>query len=93
MTSSTRMYSAAARSSARRPGMSHAVAFRARVADTGVQGVDIVKIDEHDRIATLTVMLRPVAALNALTNAVKTHFSGGPPGPAAGEPMSASKEQ
>jgi hypothetical protein len=39
----------------------------ARVGDHGLRGVDLIEIDESaDRIATFTVMARPVAALMAL---------------------------
>jgi SnoaL-like domain len=40
--------------------------FEARVGDQRLRGVDLVELDEHDRIKTFTVMARPMAALMAL---------------------------
>lgn len=41
--------------------------FKARIGDQTLHGVDLVEIDESlDRIATFTVMARPIAALTAL---------------------------
>jgi len=45
----------------------YGLVFEARVGDHGLRGIDLVEIDESlDRIATFTVMARPVAALMAL---------------------------
>jgi limonene-1,2-epoxide hydrolase len=45
----------------------YGLVFEARVGDRGLRGVDLIEIDESaDRIATFTVMARPVAALMAL---------------------------
>jgi hypothetical protein len=40
--------------------------YEARVGEQTLSGVDLVAIDEHDRIATFTVLARPFAALMAL---------------------------
>lgn len=40
--------------------------FEARVGKQTLHGVDLVELDEHDRIGTFTVMARPMAALMAL---------------------------
>lgn len=40
--------------------------FEAKVGDATLGGVDLVEIDEHDRISTFKVAARPVSALMAL---------------------------
>lgn len=40
--------------------------FEATVGDATLSGVDLVKIDEHDRISTFAVAARPMATLMAL---------------------------
>lgn len=40
--------------------------FEARIGDARLQGVDLIEIDEADRITTFTVQARPVSALMAL---------------------------
>jgi hypothetical protein len=40
--------------------------FEATVGDATLSGVDLVEIDEHDRISTFKVAARPMAALMAL---------------------------
>lgn len=40
--------------------------FEAQVGQETLQGVDLVELDEDDRICTFTVMARPVTALMAL---------------------------
>ena len=40
--------------------------FEARVGDRQLQGVDILRFDDDDRIAELTVMVRPMSGMNAL---------------------------
>ena len=42
------------------------LAFEARIGDAALQGVDLLDLDEHDRIKTFTVMARPVGSLMAL---------------------------
>lgn len=45
----------------------YALVFEARVGDHHLHGVDLIEIDEStDRIATFSVMARPLAALMAL---------------------------
>jgi len=48
----------------------HALVFRCRVGDEQIEGMDLFDLDEHDRIATFTVMIRPLAGLNALAQAI-----------------------
>ena len=40
--------------------------FEAKVGDETLQGVDLIELDEHDRIKTFRVAVRPVGALMAL---------------------------
>jgi hypothetical protein len=40
--------------------------FEARVGDRELQGVDILKFDENDKIREMTVMVRPASGLEAL---------------------------
>lgn len=40
--------------------------FEARIGDATLQGVDLLELDEQDRITTFTVAARPIAALMAL---------------------------
>lgn len=40
--------------------------FEARVGDQRLRGVDLVELDDADRIVAFTVLLRPVAGLMAL---------------------------
>ena len=40
--------------------------FEARVGEESLQGVDLIQLDEHDRIRAFTVMARPLPALMAL---------------------------
>jgi len=42
-----------------------AVVFRARIGDHTVEGIDLLEVDHHDRIATFTVFARPLSALQA----------------------------
>jgi len=44
----------------------YGLVHEARVGENTLSGVDLVTIDEHDRIATFTVLARPIAALMAL---------------------------
>lgn len=41
----------------------HALIFRATVADKEIEGIDLLRFDEHGLIADFTVMLRPLSAL------------------------------
>lgn len=52
-----------------------ALLFEARVGDETLSGVDLLELDEHDRIRRFTVMARPVPALMALG----ARMSGPPP--------------
>lgn len=45
--------------------------FEARVGDRQLQGVDILRFDDDDRIAELTVMVRPMSGMNALAERMR----------------------
>ncbi len=47
-----------------------AVLFRARIGDHTVEGIDLLEVNHHDRIATFTVFARPLSALQALGQAM-----------------------
>ena len=40
--------------------------FEARIGDATLRGVDLLELDEQDRIKTFTVVARPIASLMAL---------------------------
>jgi hypothetical protein len=45
--------------------------FEARVGDKDLQGVDILKFGADDRIAEMTVMVRPMSGVHALADAMQ----------------------
>jgi ketosteroid isomerase-like protein len=45
--------------------------FEARVGDKSVQGVDILKFGDDDRITEMTVMVRPMSGVHALAEAMQ----------------------
>lgn len=44
--------------------------FAARVGDRELSGIDLLRFDEAGRVRELTVMIRPLSALNALVEAM-----------------------
>jgi hypothetical protein len=48
--------------------------FEARVGDRDLNGVDILRFDADDRIAEMTVMVRPMSGVNALAEAMQAKF-------------------
>ncbi len=44
----------------------YGLVFEAKVGDATLRGVDLLELDEHDRISTFTVLARPISALMAL---------------------------
>ena len=44
--------------------------FAARVGDRELSGIDLLRFDEPGRLRELTVMIRPLSALNALVEAM-----------------------
>jgi hypothetical protein len=49
--------------------------FRAHIGDRQLEGVDLLELDGDGRIATLTVMVRPLSALQALAEAMAVRFA------------------
>ncbi|MFL5871750.1 MAG: nuclear transport factor 2 family protein [Solirubrobacterales bacterium] len=45
--------------------------FEARVGDRHLQGVDILRFDDEDRISHLTVMVRPMSGMHALAERMR----------------------
>jgi hypothetical protein len=45
--------------------------FEARVGDREVQGVDILRFDESDRVREMIVMVRPMSGMHALAEAMQ----------------------
>lgn len=51
-------------------GNDEVLRFNARVGDREVDGVDIVRYDESGQVSELSVMIRPLSALNAVREAM-----------------------
>jgi hypothetical protein len=49
--------------------------FRARIGDRQLEGVDLIDLDVHGRVAALTVMVRPLSALQALAENMAVRFA------------------
>jgi hypothetical protein len=63
----------------------HALVFRCRVGTETIEGVDVLDVDDHDEIAVFTVFVRPLAGLQALSEAIAARMAAarrpsGPPG-------------
>jgi hypothetical protein len=48
--------------------------FEARVGDRDVQGLDLLRFDDHDKVEELIVMVRPLSGLTALAEAMGREF-------------------
>ena len=57
----------------------HVLEFVALVGDRQLQGVDLVSFADDGRVTELTVMIRPLSGLQAVTEAVGRSLSAGPP--------------
>jgi hypothetical protein len=55
-------------------GDAAALIFKARVGDREVDGLDLLRFDDHGKIAELMVMVRPMSGLNALAEAMSREF-------------------
>ena len=44
----------------------YALVFEARIGESTLEGVDLIALDESDRICSFTVVTRPIASLMAL---------------------------
>jgi hypothetical protein len=56
-------------------GLHSALRFRMRIGDRAGEGVDLIERDESGAIRTLTVMVRPLSALQALGEAMRAKFA------------------
>lgn len=55
-------------------GRDHALVFRAKVGDKEIDGCDFLHLDEDGRIDDLMVMVRPLSAAHALSEAMGAQF-------------------
>ncbi|AVH60448.1 MULTISPECIES: nuclear transport factor 2 family protein [Streptomyces] len=55
-------------------GRNHALVFEAKVGDKEISGCDFLHIDEDGRIDELMVMVRPLSAAQALSEAMGAQF-------------------
>ncbi|HEV3129422.1 MAG TPA: nuclear transport factor 2 family protein, partial [Solirubrobacteraceae bacterium] len=53
-----------------REGDREVLCFTSRVGDREVEGVDLLRYDEHGQVSELVVMMRPASALVAVRDAV-----------------------
>src|SRR5262249_33273425 len=53
-----------------RSGAQTALVFSARVGEGQLQGIDLLGLDAHGRVAQLTVFVRPLSAATALAEAM-----------------------
>jgi hypothetical protein len=51
------------------------LAFSARVGDRELEGIDMLRFDDEDRIRELTVMVRPMSGVNALAEAMQAKLA------------------
>ncbi|MFD3513504.1 nuclear transport factor 2 family protein [Streptomyces sp. NPDC058657] len=55
-------------------GRDHALVFTAKVAGKQIEGCDFLHFDENGKIDSLTVMVRPLTAAQALSEAMGAQF-------------------
>jgi hypothetical protein len=55
-------------------GRDHALVFEARIGDVRVEGCDFLHLDEDGLIDEFTVMVRPLSAAQALSEAMAAQF-------------------
>jgi hypothetical protein len=48
--------------------------FEARVGDRDVQGLDLLRFDDHEKVEELIVMVRPLSGLTALAEGMGREF-------------------
>ncbi len=65
-----------------REGNREVLCFTSRVGEREVEGVDLLRYDEHGRVAELVVMMRPASALAAVRDAVAAGLKGAAADPA-----------
>lgn len=55
-------------------GRDHALVFEAKVGDKQINGCDFLHLDEEGKIDDFVVMVRPLSAANALSEAMAAQF-------------------
>ena len=60
----------------------HVLVFQARVGAVRAEGIDLLRIDDEGLIREFTVMMRPLAAVQAMSREMATRF--GPPDQSSG---------
>lgn len=60
-----------------------ALIFRARVGDRELDGMDLLRLDEHGLVSELTVMVRPMSGMHALAERMGELLEAAGPRPAA----------
>ncbi len=60
-----------------RDGTTTILFFEASVGDRDLQGIDLLEVDDDGKIATFTVMIRPLSGLQALATAMQARFGPG----------------
>lgn len=58
------------RETASADGRDHVLVFEATVGGKQLEGVDVLHLDEHDRVDDLRVLVRPLSGLNGLVEAM-----------------------
>lgn len=61
-----------------REGSSVALRFKANVGDRELEGIDFLELDDEDRVAVLTVFMRPMSALTAFNEQMKERLGVAP---------------
>ncbi|MEA2297216.1 MAG: hypothetical protein QOF77_152 [Solirubrobacteraceae bacterium] len=56
----------------------HALMFRCRIGSQQIEGIDVLDLDDDDQIAELTVLVRPLAGLQALAEQVAARLAARP---------------
>lgn len=56
-----------------------ALEFTARVGERELQGIDLLKFDDHGQVVQLTVFVRPLTAAQALAEAVRAELAASAP--------------
>jgi hypothetical protein len=57
----------------------HILVFRCRVGTEEIEGVDVLDVDEHDEVVALTVFIRPLSGLQALSAAIAARMAAARP--------------
>jgi hypothetical protein len=53
------------------PGDPHVLHFTGEIKGKQLEGIDLLRFDDEDRVVELTVMVRPMSGMNALAEAMQ----------------------